>query len=119
MKTITDNSTIDLQISDNFNERYFKYVPAVFITGKRIKCEFSVLPPDYGFSDEEIEESKRTAQTNAALIVKAVNNHLLLLRKLESLVYVLEMERKQNGISLSDDYKTLYKEAKQLLEQLK
>jgi hypothetical protein len=62
--------------------------------------------------------TKEEAEANAALIVSAVNNHVLLLRKLESLIYVLETERKQNGISLSDDYKTLYKESKQLLQKI-
>jgi hypothetical protein len=92
MKTETTNSNVNviaeknkpelnLKISNNFDEDVYKYVPAFFVTDKNIRCEISCLPEGYGFTEDEILQSKKDAYENAKLISNAVNNHYKLLEQ--------------------------------------
>jgi hypothetical protein len=72
MKTDTVN-TERLEVSNNLDKEGEKYVPAYFVYAKKIRCECSILPPGYGFTEAEQLESRNNAKYNAELIATAVN----------------------------------------------
>lgn len=75
MENNNNNVLIDkLDISDNLNIEGQKYIPAYFVHGKGIRCECSVLPPGYGWNDEQIKESEISAKYKTELIATAVNS---------------------------------------------
>ncbi len=64
-------TNLELNVSNNIGKDGQKYVPAYFVTGKRIHCEFGILPEGYGFPPEEIEQSRKEAELNSWLFAAA------------------------------------------------
>lgn len=96
-----------------------KNFPANTIDNESLEDAIYRRYPD-GETSYELE-MEREAFANGSKWQEQKDAHTigLLTNKLKSLIYVLEIERKQISISLSVDYKTLYKESKELLQSLK